>query len=253
MKVLVLAGYGINCEEETKFAFELAGGQADIVHINDLIDRSSMLDNYQVLAFPGGFSFGDDTGSGKAYANRIKNHLVDAINKFISRDTLIIGICNGFQILTELGLLEGALTHNDSSQFINRWVDLEINSGSPWLKGINKISLPVAHGEGKYYTCDQNLAKLINKKQIALKYALGDICEFADYQANPNGSIDNIAGILSENGRILGMMPHPERAIFFNQQPDWTYLKESYKRESKSIPERGSGLKFFENAFEYFL
>lgn len=252
VKVLVLSGYGINCEEETKFAFELAGAQADITHVNDLIDKPAKLDECQILAFPGGFSFGDDTGSGKAYANRIKNHLMTAINKFIERDTLVIGICNGFQILTELNLLEGALAHNDSAQFINRWVDLEINSDSPWLKGISKISLPIAHGEGKYFADEPSLAKLVNKKQIALKYTSGEICNYADYHANPNGSLADIAGILSENGRILGMMPHPERAIFFNQQPHWTYLKESHKRASKAIPERGPGFKIFENAIAYF-
>src|SRR5665213_712302 len=130
-----MSGYGINCEEETKFAFELAGGNADIVHINDLIVKPEMMKQYQILAFPGGFSYGDDTGSGKAFANKFRNHLQKELDAFIARDTLTIGICNGFQIITNLGLVPGALTHNASAQYINRWIDLEVTGTSPWLKG----------------------------------------------------------------------------------------------------------------------
>ena len=150
VSALIFSGYGINCEEETKRAFELAGANADIVHLNDLIAEPSRLKNYQIAAFPGGFSFGDDTGSGKAYANMIKNHLLKEIKAFVARDTLTIGICNGFQVLTSLDLLKGTLTHNTSAQFIDRWVDLKVSSDSPWLKGIESMSLPVAHGEGRY-------------------------------------------------------------------------------------------------------
>src|SRR3989344_9571468 len=149
-RVIVMSGYGLNCEEETAFAFEKAGGEADIVHINDLIKKPKMLLRYQILAFPGGFSYGDDTGSGKAYALKFKNHLSKELKGFLSRDTLLIGICNGFQIVTNLGILPGALTYNKNPVYIDRWVDLKAAGKSPWLAGIEKISLPIAHGEGRY-------------------------------------------------------------------------------------------------------
>ena len=120
-----MSGYGLNCEEETKFAFESAGGRADIIHINDLIAKPKMLLEYQILVFPGGFSYGDDTGSGKAYANKFKNHLAKELAEFLSRDTLVLGICNGFQIITNLGILSGALAYNKNGKYIDRWVDLE--------------------------------------------------------------------------------------------------------------------------------
>src|SRR5690606_21128301 len=120
-KVIVLSGYGLNCEEETKFAFDKAGGIADIVHINDLIAKPQMLNEYQILVFPGGFSYRDDTGSGKAYANKFKNHLSKELSEFLERDTLALGICNGYQIMTNLGILPGALTHNRKAQYIDYW------------------------------------------------------------------------------------------------------------------------------------
>jgi len=152
-KIIIMSGYGLNCEEETKFAFDWAGGNADIIHINDLIAKPKMLKEYQILVFPGGFAYGDDTGSGKAYANKFKNHLLKELCEFLSRDTLVIGICNGFQIITNLEIVPGALTYNKNGKFIDRWLDLETrNSTSPWLKGIKKISIPITHGEGRYIT-----------------------------------------------------------------------------------------------------
>ena len=119
-KIIILSGYGLNCEEETKFAFDSAGGSADIVHINDLISKPKMLKEYDIMAFPGGFSYGDDTGSGKAYANKFKNHLANELEEFLTRNTLVIGICNGFQIMTNLGILPGALAQNKNGQYIDR-------------------------------------------------------------------------------------------------------------------------------------
>jgi len=139
-KAIILSGYGLNCEEETRFAFEKAGGKADIVHINDLIAKPKMLYEYQIMAFPGGFSYGDDTGSGKAYANKLKNHLAKEIEEFLSRDTLMIGICNGFQIMTNLNILPGALTYNKNAQYINRWVDLAVLS-FPDKGGLGGVSV----------------------------------------------------------------------------------------------------------------
>ncbi|OGI66504.1 phosphoribosylformylglycinamidine synthase I [Candidatus Nomurabacteria bacterium RIFCSPLOWO2_02_FULL_40_10] len=252
-KIIILSGYGLNCEEETKFAFELAGGQADIVHINDLIAKPKMLQKYQILVFPGGFSYGDDTGSGKAYANKFKNHLAKELAEFLSRDTLLIGICNGFQIITNLGIVPGALTYNKNGKYIDRWLDLKVvgsprlGSGgarSPWLKGIKKLSVPIAHGEGHYVISEKEYEILKKKKQVAFVYTKGDICKFQNLEKNPNGSDHDIAGVLAYSGRVLGMMPHPERAMFAHQSPMW-YKNKKGKKE-------GEGLEIFKNAVNYF-
>lgn len=260
--VLVFSGYGLNCEEETKFSFEKAGAQAEIVHINDLIDCRKDLENYGILAFPGGFSYGDDTGSGNAFANKVRNHLWEKIEKFVQKDGLVIGICNGFQILVNLGLLPAfnknygerkvALLHNDSARYTVRWVDLGIKNNTPWLLGIKNISLPIAHGEGKFFAEEKTLEKLKEKNLIAAKYVKGEICNYQSLDANPNGSLENIAAITDETGKILGMMPHPERAIFFTQLPNWPYIKEERLRKGKEIPTIGPGLKIFQNAVNYF-
>lgn len=245
-KVIIMSGYGLNCEEETKFVFEHVGGKADIVHINDLIACPKMLSNYQILVFPGGFSYGDDTGSGKAYANKFKNHLSKEIKEFLSRDTLMIGICNGFQILTNLSILPGALTHNKNGQYIDRWVDLKVTGKSPWLSGIKKMSLPIAHGEGKYLISPNEYKIMQKNKQIAFTYTKGDICKFQNIEANPNGANYDIAGILGYNGRVLGMMPHPERAQFFHHSPLWQTKKNKIKNGE------GEGVTLFRNAIKYF-
>lgn len=246
-RAMVLSGYGLNCEEETKFAFDSAGAKADIVHINDIIAKPGMLSEYQILAFPGGFSYGDDTGSGKAYANKFKNHLKKQLDEFLAKDTLVIGICNGFQILTNLGVLPGALAVNKNGRYIDRWVDLKAVGKSPWLSGIKKISLPIAHGEGRYVG---------NKKDAGFVYEEGEICKFQNLEKNPNGSMHDIAGVLGYKGRVLGMMPHPERAMFFHQSPMWQKEKEKIKRSGKSASKiaqkEGEGLQIFKNAVEYF-
>lgn len=261
-KVIVFSGYGLNCEEETKFAFEMAGADVDIIHINDLIAKDYDLKNYQILAIPGGFAYGDDTGSGNAYALKLKNHLWDEIENFVRKDRLVIGICNGFQVLVNLGLLpaldgqygkrEVALLHNDNARYTVRWIDLKIENETPWLKDIKEISLPIAHGEGKFYADDKILQELNKKLLIAARYTEGEICTHQSLEYNPNGSFEDIAAITDESGRILGIMPHPERAIFFTQLPIWPYLAEKYKREGKKIPKEGPGLKIFQNAVKYF-
>ncbi len=252
VKILVFSGYGLNCEEETKYAFELAEGSADIVHINDLIDGTKKIKNYQILAFPGGFSYGDDTGSGKAYANKVRNHLWKDIQEHIAKKRLIIGICNGFQILTNLGILPGALTHNSGARYLDRWVDVKIEGKSPWLVGIDKLSLPIAHGEGKYYIEKEGLDKLKKENAIAVKYIKGEICEYQNLPTNPNGALEDIAGVLGSNGNILGMMPHPERALFSSSFPNFQLLKEKSKRGGTKIPKYSPSLQIFKNAIEYF-
>ena len=253
IKIIILSGYGLNCEEETKFAFEWAGGVADIIHINDLIKTPKMLLEYQILVFPGGFSYGDDTGSGKAYANKFKNHLAQELKEFLSRDTLAIGICNGFQIMTNLGILPGGLTYNKNGLYIDRWVDLQTpisarpclaEMQNPWLKDIKNISLPIAHGEGHYVISKKEYENMKKKKQIAFVYTKGEICKFQNLEKNPNGSDYDIAGVLAYNGRVLGMMPHPERAMFTHQNPMWQMNKKNSKEEA--------GLQIFKNAIKYF-
>ena len=249
---LIFSGYGLNCEEETKVAFEMAGARADIVHINDLIVKPSILKNYQIAAIPGGFAYGDDTGAGKAYGAKLKQHLGEEVEKFLSRDTLFIAICNGFQVATSAGILPGALIANDSARYICRWVDMKVTSTSPWLKGIKQLSIPIAHGEGKYVASENILHALHKKGDIALTYIKGEIAKHFDLPANPNGSVHNIAGITARNGRILGLMPHPERAIRFTHLPHWTYLKEQYLRRGKKMPSEGPGIQIFRNAVMYF-
>lgn len=250
-KVLVLSGYGLNCEVETLGAFVRAGCTGAIAHLNDVIARPDILARYNVLAFPGGFSYGDDTGSGRAYANKVKNNIERQLQEFILRDTLTIGICNGFQILTHLGLLPGTLLHNDQARYLDRWVDLEIESESPWLQGITHISLPIAHGEGKYYIDAPGKAKLEKEGAIVARYRKGEVASFASLPANPNGALDDIAGVTAHEGRVLGMMPHPERAVSFFQLPHWTYLKET-TYQGKRLPQEGPGMQIFKNAAKYF-
>ncbi|MCW1949326.1 MAG: phosphoribosylformylglycinamidine synthase I [Candidatus Shapirobacteria bacterium] len=262
VKILVFSGYGLNCEEETKFAFDLAGGEADIVHINDLIKGIKKIDDYKILAFPGGFSYGDDTGSGNAFAGKIRNHLWNDIKKFIDNGGLIIGICNGFQILTRLGLLPALngsygkaqveLLHNKTARYVTRWVDLQVENNSPWLKGLNGFSAAIAHGEGRFYADEKVLSEIKKKKLVALKYIKGEICSYQNLEANPNGAIDDIAGITDETGRVFGLMPHPERAIFSSQSPIWSWLKEKSLRDGKKIPEYNLALQIFKNAVKYF-
>ncbi|OGI63302.1 hypothetical protein A2818_01600 [Candidatus Nomurabacteria bacterium RIFCSPHIGHO2_01_FULL_40_12] len=255
-KIIIMSGYGLNCEEETKFAFELAGAKmnicADIVHINDLIAKPKILAQYQILVFPGGFAYGDDTGSGKAYANKFKNHLAKELAEFLSRDTLIIGICNGFQIITNLGILPGALTYNKNPLYTNRWVDLEVvgkENKSPWLKGIKRLSLPIAHGEGRYIIDPERRPSVSygaskKKTEVALRYVKGPICKFQNLEKNPNGSDFDVAGVNAYNGRVLGLMPHPERGMFAHQNPMWYMAKKGSKE--------GMGLRIFKNAINYF-
>jgi phosphoribosylformylglycinamidine synthase subunit PurQ / glutaminase len=260
-KVIILSGYGLNCEEETLFGFQAAGALPDIVHINDCIDNPRLLTRYQILTIPGGFSYGDDTGAGNAYANKLKNHLWNELLTFTATDKLTIAICNGFQILVNTGLLSGltspgvkdiALLQNERSRLIDRWTDLKSFNKSPWLRNIYNFSLPIGHGEGRLYTTPETLAQLKNNNMIALRYVKGEICDFQQLPANPTGTMDNIAGLTDKSGKILGLMPHPERALFFTQLPHWTYLKEVYTRRGSPIPKEGPGLQIFKNAVSYF-
>ncbi|NTU47148.1 phosphoribosylformylglycinamidine synthase I [Candidatus Roizmanbacteria bacterium] len=262
-KTLIFSGYGLNSEEETRYAFELAGSDAEIVHINDLIASPKKLDSYQIISFPGGFSYGDDTGSGNGFANRIRNYLWEEIKSFVQKDKLVLGICNGFQILTNLGLLpalnedygkrEVALLQNTSARYSNRWVDIEVQNDSPWLKKLTRLSLPIAHGEGRFFATEKVLTQLKKKNLIAFKYIPGEITTYLSLPYNPNGALADIAGITDESKRILGMMPHPERGMFFTQLPHWTMLKLQYQKDKLPLPEFAQGLQIFNNGVSYFL
>ncbi|RJQ34039.1 phosphoribosylformylglycinamidine synthase I [Candidatus Parcubacteria bacterium] len=251
--VIILSGYGLNTEDETKAAFESVGATADIVHINDLIARPTLLNKANILVVGGGFAYGDHTGAGKAYGNRLKAHLGKDISKFLERDTLMLGICNGFQILTSAGFLPGALIANNVPRYSARWVDLKVKGESPWLRGINTMSVPIAHGEGKYYAPPEVLETLEKENAIALQYIDGEVSQHFGLPPNPNGSLKNIAGVTSHGGRVLGLMPHPERAVFFTQLPHWTLLREEYVRSGKKFPQEGPGLQLFRNAVQYFV
>lgn len=248
VRVLVFAGYGLNCEEETAYAFQLAGGVPEIVHLNDLIDGKRRMSDFDIAAVPGGFAYGDDTGSGKAYANRIRNHLMKDVEMFVKSGKLMIGICNGFQVISQLGIVPGALTYNDNNRYTDRWVDLKVVGDSPWLTGIEKISAPIAHGEGKFVADKKLLSRMRKRGEIAFVYEKGEMAKYLDLPANPNGSLDNIAGVLSHKGRVLGMMPHPERGLFFTNRPDWPKVKVL----SGEVREYTDTLKIFKNGVRYF-
>lgn len=262
-RVLVLSGYGFNCEPETKYAFEAAGGKADIVHVNDVIDTKFSLKDYQILALGGGFAYGDDTGAGNAYANKMRNHLWEDLLQFIDQDKLIIGICNGFQVLMNLGLVpainkkygarEMGLMPNAIPRYTVRFVDLKIESKkSPWYRGMTSFSLPVANGEGRLYAPEEVMKVINDHDLVGARYFQGEMSTYLNLPYNPNGSIEDIASMTDETGRIMGLMPHPERSMFFTQLPNWELLKEKYKKEGKEIPKYGPGLQIFKNGIEYF-
>lgn len=266
VRVLVLTGFGLNCDHETAFVFEKAGAQAERVHINALINGDKALEDYHILAFGGGFSWGDDHGAGVIQALRLKTNIGDSILNFVEKGNLVLGICNGFQTLVNLGLLPGfdsdytrrsvALTHNDCGNFRDQWVNLEANTASPcvFTKGLESIELPVRHGQGKFYAEDAVLKRLINDNQVVLRYATPDGSRAGmAFPYNPNGSLDDIAGICDPSGRIFGLMPHPEAFNHETNHPDWTRIKEKMKRSGKSeLPGSVSGLVMFENAVNYF-
>jgi phosphoribosylformylglycinamidine synthase subunit PurQ / glutaminase len=263
-RVLVLTGYGINCDLEAEYGFNLAGGEAERVHINSLIAGEKKLADYQILVFPGGFSFGDDIASGKVLALKSKTRLGDGIRAFVEKGGLVIGICNGFQVLAKFGLLSDrpavdfeqrvTVTYNDSGRFEDRWVWLKKVSGKcPWLDGIDGIYLPVAHGEGKFFAPPEIIETIENKRQVAFRYVKPDMSAAnGEYPQNPNGSLNDIAGICDPSGKILGIMPHPERFLTFYNHPGWTRIKEEYKRRNAPVPEEGDGLKILRNGVNFF-
>lgn len=262
-KALILAGYGLNCEEETLHAFQHNNIDGKIIHINDLIDNPKALNEAQILAVPGGFSYGDDTGSGNAFAQKMKLALWEPLQKFVEKDTLTIGICNGCQIITNLGLVPAldkkygsrvvAVTHNLTARYQCRWIDLKINSTSPWLSGVSSMHVPVAHGEGRFMMEEATLKKLHKNGQIAAQFVKPDGKPAAgEFPYNPNGSVDDIAAITDETGKVLAIMPHPERGMYTWQRDDYMEAKDHAQRSGQPLPLESDGMTLFRNAAAYF-
>lgn len=257
-RVLILKAAGINCDQETAFAFESAGGVCEFVHTNELVLRRKSLDNYQILAISGGFTYGDDIAAGKILANELKSKLFEGLKKFILDGKLIIGICNGFQVLVKAGLLPGnedfsqevTLANNDCGLFQDKWVHLrnsnfkDQNSKCVWSKNLPEvIYLPIAHGEGKFIPRNEEvLQRLRANGQIVFQYC-DESGRLGDYPVNPNGSLDSIAGICDVTGRVFGLMPHPERHLTSLQHPRWT---------REGLKKHGDGFPIFLNAINYF-
>jgi len=294
-RVLLMSGYGINCERETAHAFDLArfssedlsdvGGhelvrslpekdRSKIVHINDVIADPRHIRECDILVWPGGFSMGDDTGSGLAFAHYARDNLDDEFAAFVERDTLSLGVCNGFQSMTHLGFfpfagqdyftpeaVNTALAHNDSARYIDRWVLLKRSSAGAdcvWTQGLDDkgaMPIPIAHGEGKFIWKDQGACVgLMANAMVQVRYVdeAGKTDDRLEVRANPNGSWESIAGISDPTGRFLGMMPHPERAIYTCQHPLYTKMREIADRAGKELPTHTAWLKLFQNAVRYF-
>jgi phosphoribosylformylglycinamidine synthase subunit PurQ / glutaminase len=267
-RALVLTGYGLNCDGETRHALSLSGFRADLVHISQLTDPEAgspeKLEEYHLLAVIGGFSWGDDHGAGVILGTRLRYRLKEELDRFIAAGKLVIGICNGFQCLVNMGLLPGldgdygtrrvALIHNDAGNFRDDWVRLRVNVESPcvFTKGLNTLDLPVRHGEGKFVAPPEVLERLQAANQLALFYAAasGERAE-GRFPDNPNGSLLDVAGLCDPSGRLFGLMPHPEAYHHWTNHPDWTLQREWARREGKAIEKEGAGIKLFRNACAY--
>ena len=264
IRALVLTGYGLNCDHETAHVLEKAGAEAQRVHINTLIEGALRLDDYQILVFVGGFSWGDDHGAGVVQAVRFKTRLGSQLSEFISGGNLVLGICNGFQTLVNMGLLPGldgdygarevALTFNDCGNFRDDWVALRVNPDSPcvYTRGIERLELPVRHGEGKFYARAAVIDRLTASGQVVLQYAGGDGRPAGGrFPYNPNGSLEDIAGICDPTGRVFGLMPHPEAYLHPTNHPDWTRRRHAQRAQSDSAPTEMLGTRIFENAVDF--
>lgn len=263
-RVLILRAPGTNCDQETAYAFQRAGAKTELVHINRLLENPRLPGEFQILCLPGGFSYGDDIAAGRILANQIRHHLQDALHEFKAAEKLILGICNGLQVLVKSGLLlddvdgmpPATLTWNDSGRFEDRWVRLIPDQDKcVFLQGVESMYLPIAHAEGKFVVTNADvMQQLQSRGQLALRYAdesasqsgrlpaieAGDVLPFP---FNPNGSQGNVAGICDASGRVFGLMPHPERYIDHTHHPRWTRMEPR---------EHGEGLAIFQNAVHYF-
>ncbi len=258
--ILIITGYGLNCEAESKHAWVLAGADPELIHFGDLLANPERLCDFAALMFIGGFSFGDHMTSGHVFALRVRHRMSGEIERFIGQGKLILGVCNGFQIMVKLGLLPGldhdyftqklSIMQNDCGTFQNFWIRLRFESDSPcvFTRGLTFLSLPIRHGEGKVFTLDKYLLRDLE--------GLGCVpCRYADpvtgeasqeFPHNPNGSLNAIAGLCDPSGRIFGMMPHPEAYLYPENHPQW-----EIQRQCRALPEHGLGLLLFRNAVEH--
>jgi phosphoribosylformylglycinamidine synthase I len=273
-KVAVLFGFGINCDHETAAVFNLVGGAAERVHVNHFISGERSMEEFQILAVPGGFSFGDHLGSGRLMGNRMRFALRDQLHAFVAAGKPIIGICNGFQVLVKTGLLPGpnaplpdfvqraSLTLNDSGRYEDRWVTLEFDDNSPciWTKGMTRMDCPVRHGEGKFVMpSTTDFDALAAGHQLTVRYVdpatevgSGMTDEPLPFPLSPNGSMRNIAGVCDATGLVFGLMPHPEAVYAKWLHPDHTRNTAPGPEQSEALGAwEGEGLQMFRNAVEY--
>ncbi|WP_426493408.1 phosphoribosylformylglycinamidine synthase subunit PurQ [Hymenobacter sp. 102] len=266
VKALILTGFGINCEEEFAAAYRLVGAEATIVHLNQVLHGHVSIHDFDILNFPGGFSFGDDLGSGVVLANKLRYRrnaegrtLLDDIREFVAGGKHVLGICNGFQVLVKLGLLpdlsgtvtpEVTLTHNASGRYEDRWVKLTVNphATTPFLKGLTTLEVPVRHGEGRLIIQDEATRAAIEARGLnCLTYADFDGAPTDVYPFNPNGADLNCAGLTDTTGRVFGLMPHPEAFLSLYNHPDWARRK----RATPGLSEEGDGVWLFRNIVEH--
>ncbi len=243
---LIIRTAGTNCDAELAHAFEQAGASTQTIHLGRLIDEPVRIERFDLIGFPGGFSYGDDIAAGRIFANRVKHRLLGPLQDAARRGVPMIGICNGFQVLVKLGLLPNpidprqrcTLADNTSGRFTCRWTPMVADPQSVciWTQGLGGFELPIAHGEGRFTGPAALIENLKSNSQVALRYADGH---------NPNGSDDRIAGICDPSGVIFGLMPHPERYVTPTQHPQWTRRGEGFLLET--MP----GLRFFENAVQH--
>lgn len=280
VQVAVLYGFGINCDRETAAVFELVGAKSTRVHLNEFISKSLDIHQFDILAIPGGFSFGDHLGSGRLLGNRLRFALREELQKFVQDGKPIIGICNGFQVLVKTGLLPGplegeikpdfvqraSLTLNNSGRYEDRWVTLEFDPQSPciWTKDVSRISCPVRHGEGKFVMPDKKqFDQLSDSNMIAVRYVdpstkigEGITDEILPFPLSPNGSSRNIAGICDKSGLVFGLMPHPEAIYARWLHPLFVQGQAPIidKVDGSEMGEwEGEGLQIFRNAVNYSL
>ncbi|MFC1453745.1 phosphoribosylformylglycinamidine synthase subunit PurQ [Verrucomicrobiota bacterium] len=258
--ILIITGYGVNCEAESRYAWETAGADAHLIHLNDLLDNPAQMGRFKAMMFIGGFSFGDHMGSGEVLALRLRSQAKDELVEFIRNGNLVMGVCNGFQVMVKLGLLPGlggdylkrsvTLTHNDCGTFQNFWIKLRFESKCPcvFTHGLKEMPLPIRHGEGKIITLDKTVLARIEKEHcVVCRYVEAKTNRIATrFPDNPNGSMNGIAGLCDPTGRVFGLMPHPEAYLFPENHPQWQRQKLNGK-----IPKHGLGLKIFQNAVEY--
>jgi len=250
-RAIVLRTAGINCDAETVRALELSGAETDLVHLERVLERPALLDDCALLVLPGGFSYGDDVAAGRVFGFQLRQGLARELAGFVARGGYVLGVCNGFQVLVDTGLLEGpgnpergiALTGNRQARFECRWIHMRAERcAAAWLDAGAILPAPIAHGEGCFSVRDDaTLARLEANGQIALRYSRADGSPARGFPENPNGSIADIAGLCDPTGRVLGLMPHPERNLLPWNHPHWT------RRPSR---DEGEGLAFYRRLVE---